>query len=89
MSKQSNERFSKLIEYIETNLYEEIDYRRMSEILGVNEYTMHRSFLFITDYTNRLNDTDYISGKIGLYLFILLGILVEQEVLWENEEREV
>lgn len=31
--------------------------------------------LFITDYTNRLNDTDYISGKIGLYLFILLGIL--------------
>ena len=51
MSKQSNERFNKLIEYIEANLYEEIDYRRMSEILGVNEYTMHRIFLFITDYT--------------------------------------
>ena len=45
MSKQSNERFNKLIEYIEANLYEEIDYRRMSEILGVNEYTMHRIFL--------------------------------------------
>lgn len=31
--------------------------------------------LFITDYTKHLADTDYISGKIGLYLLILLGIL--------------
>lgn len=31
--------------------------------------------LFVTNYTNHLNDTDYISGKIGLYLLILLGIL--------------
>ena len=33
----------------------------------------------VTNYTNHLNDTDYISGKIGLYLLILLGILCDFE----------
>ena len=51
MNKQSNERFSKLIEYIESNLCEDIDYKKLSQILGVNEYTMHRIFLFVTNYT--------------------------------------
>lgn len=51
MNKQSNERFNELIEYIETNLCEEISYKKLSQILGVNEYTMHRIFLFITNYT--------------------------------------
>lgn len=51
MNKQSNERFSELIEYIENNICEEMDYKRLSQILGVNEYTMHRIFLFVTNYT--------------------------------------
>ena len=51
MNKQSNERFSELIEYIEDNLCEEINYTKLSQILGVNEYTMHRIFLFVTNYT--------------------------------------
>lgn len=44
MNKQSNKRFNELIEYIEKNLCEEIRYKELSKILGVNEYTMHRIF---------------------------------------------
>ena len=51
MNKQSNERFIELIEYIEDNLCEDINYKKLSQILGVNEYTMHRIFLFVTNYT--------------------------------------
>lgn len=51
MNKQSNERFNSLIKYIEDNLCEEISYKKLSQILGVNEYTMHRIFLFVTNYT--------------------------------------
>ena len=51
MNKQSSERFNELIEYIENNICEEIDYKKLSQILGVNEYTMHRIFLFATNYT--------------------------------------
>lgn len=51
MNKQSNERFNDLIKYIEENLCEEISYKKLSQILGVNEYTMHRIFLFVTNYT--------------------------------------
>ena len=51
MNKQSNEKFKALIEYIEKNLCEEISYKKLSQILGVNEYTMHRIFLFVTNYT--------------------------------------
>ncbi len=51
MNKKSNERFNKLIEYIENNLCEDIDYKKLSQILAVNEYTLHRIFLFVTNYT--------------------------------------
>lgn len=51
MNKQSNEKFNDLIEYIEDNLCDEISYKKLSQILGVNEYTMHRIFLFVTNYT--------------------------------------
>lgn len=51
MNKKSNERFNELIEYIEKNLCEEINYKELSRILCVNEYTMHRIFLFVTNYT--------------------------------------
>ncbi len=51
MNKQSNKRFDDLINYIEENLCEEISYKKLSQILGVNEYTMQRIFLFVTNYT--------------------------------------
>lgn len=51
MNKQSNKRFNDLINYIEDNLCEEISYKKLAQILGVNEYTMHRIFLFVTNYT--------------------------------------
>ena len=51
MNKQNNEKFNELIEYIESNLCEKISYNKLSKILGVNEYTMHRIFLFVTNYT--------------------------------------
>ena len=51
MNKQSNKRFKQLIEYKEENLYEEISYTKLAQIIGVNEYTMKRIFLFVTNYT--------------------------------------
>ena len=72
MNKESNERFNDLIEYIEENLLEEISYKKLSQILGVNEYTMHRIFLFVTNYNlaeyirkSRLSmsSLDLIEGK--------------------------
>lgn len=59
MNKASNERFNELIEYIENNLLEEISYKKLSQILGVNEYTMHRIFLFVTNY----NLAEYIRKR--------------------------
>lgn len=51
MNQQSNKRFNDLINYIEENLCEDINYKKLSQILGVNEYTMQRIFLFVTSYT--------------------------------------
>ena len=59
MNKQSNEKFNNLIEYIEQNLCEEINYKKLSQILGVSEYTLHRIFLFVTNY----NLADYIRRR--------------------------
>ena len=59
MNKASNERFNNLITYIEENLCEEISYKKLSYILGVNEYTMHRIFLFVTNY----NVAEYIRKR--------------------------
>ena len=59
MNKQSNEKFNNLIEYIEENLCEEIEYKKLSQILGVSEYTLHRIFLFVTNY----NLADYIRRR--------------------------
>lgn len=72
MNKKSNERFNELIEYIEEHLCEKISYKKLSQILGVNEYTLHRIFLFVTNYTlaeyirkRRLSMStlDLLSGK--------------------------
>ena len=41
MNKQSNERFNDLINYIEDNLCEEISYKKLSKILGVNNISIN------------------------------------------------
>lgn len=45
----SNTKLNELVEYIENNLTEKIDYKVLSRILAVNEYTLHRVFLFVTN----------------------------------------
>lgn len=42
-------RLNELAEYIEKNLENDIDMKKLSQILCVNEYTMYRIFKFITD----------------------------------------
>lgn len=51
MYEKSNERFNELIKYIEENLTENIEYKKLAKILAVNEYTLHRIFLFVTNLT--------------------------------------
>lgn len=70
MNKQSNKRFNDLILYIEENLCEKISYERLSQILGVNEYTMHRIFLFVTNY----NLAEYIrKRRLSMSALDLMG----------------
>ena len=45
----SDTKLNELIKYIEKNLTEQIDYKVLSRILAVNEYTLHRVFTFITN----------------------------------------
>ena len=40
---------NELIEYIEENLEENIDYNELAKIIGTNEYTMRRIFSLLTD----------------------------------------
>ena len=49
----------KTFEYIEENLCEETNYKKLSQILGVSEYTLHRIFLFVRNY----NLADYIRRR--------------------------
>lgn len=45
----SNEKLNKLVNYIEENITEPISYEKLARILAVNEYTLHRIFLFVTN----------------------------------------
>ncbi len=47
----NNNRLKELVEYIEKNLTEEIEYKELAKILLVNEYTLHRIFSFVTNIT--------------------------------------
>lgn len=49
MYKGNNNRLKELTEYIETNLTEKIEYKKLAQILLVNEYTLHRIFYFVTN----------------------------------------
>lgn len=50
---------NKAIEYIEENLENEIEYNKISKILGTNEYTMQKIFSVLCDVTL----TDYIRKR--------------------------
>ena len=47
----NNNRLKELVEYIEKNLTEKIEYKDLAKILLVNEYTLHRIFNFVTNIT--------------------------------------
>lgn len=49
MYKENKNRLEELIEYVEKNLTEKIDYKKLAQILLVNEYTLHRIFYFVTN----------------------------------------
>lgn len=53
------DKFTELINYIENNLDKDIDSKKMSQILCVNEYTMYRIFTFLTGMTL----TEYIRKR--------------------------
>lgn len=38
-----------MIQYIEDNLTEEIDYKKLAQIVGVSEYSLQRIFVFLTN----------------------------------------
>ena len=42
---------NKIIEYIENNLEEDIDYKKLAKIMGVNEYTFQKIFSLISNIT--------------------------------------
>ncbi len=43
------EYLNKMIQYIEENLTEEIDYKKLAQIVGVSEYSLQRIFIFLTN----------------------------------------
>lgn len=59
MYKDNNNRLKQLIQYIEENLTEPIEYKKLAQILLVNEYTLHRIFYFVTN----ISLADYIRKR--------------------------
>lgn len=43
------EYLNKMIQYIEDNLTEEIDYKKLAQIVGISEYSLQRIFIFLTN----------------------------------------
>lgn len=52
-------KLNEIIEYIENNLEEKIDYNKLSQMLGTNEYTMKSIFSLITN----VSLTEYIRNR--------------------------
>lgn len=72
MYQENNNRLNSLVNYIEEHLTEEIEYKKLAQILLVNEYTLHRIFYFVTnislaDYIRKrrlsMAAIDILSGK--------------------------
>lgn len=53
------EKLNKIIEYIENHLEEKIEYKELSEIIGVNEYTFQRIFSLISN----VSISEYIRNR--------------------------
>ena len=43
------EYLNEMVEYIEDNLTEEIDYKQLAKIVGISEYSLQRIFMFLTN----------------------------------------
>ena len=50
---------NKIIEYIENNLEEDIDYKKLSKMIGVNEYTFQRVFSLLSN----ISLSEYIRNR--------------------------
>ncbi len=50
---------NKIIEYIENHLEEKIEYKELSKMIGVNEYTFQRIFSLISN----VSITEYIRNR--------------------------
>lgn len=59
MDKKNRDRLKELVTYIEMNLTEKIEYKKLAQILLVNEYTLHRIFYFVTN----ISLADYIRKR--------------------------
>ena len=53
------EQLNKIIDKIEENLTEKIDYKELAKIIGTSSYTLQRIFVFLTGITL----TDYIRKR--------------------------
>ena len=53
------EKLNKIIEYIENHLEEKIEYKELSKIIGVNEYTFQRIFSLISN----VSISEYIRNR--------------------------
>lgn len=65
---------NQIIEYIENNLESKIDFNKLSQMLGVNSYTLQRIFPLLTSITL----TDYIRKR---------RLSVAGEELYQNNEK--
>ena len=43
------EYLNNMIKYIEENLTQDIEYKKLSQIVGVSEYSLQRIFIFLTN----------------------------------------
>lgn len=70
MYQENNNRLKDLINYIEEHLTEKIEYKKLSQILLVNEYTLHRIFYFVTN----ISLADYIrKRRLSMAAIDILG----------------
>lgn len=70
MYQENNNRLNSLVNYIEEHLTEEIEYKKLAQILLVNEYTLHRIFYFVTN----ISLADYIrKRRLSMAAIDILG----------------
>ena len=54
------EYLNQMVKYIEENLTENIEYKKLAQIVGVSEYNLQRIFMFLTNMSLALTKICYI-----------------------------